>query len=228
MFNARPSTAWWYTVPETALGGSLRIVTTYFAVRHCIEATWLNDRDQFLYPADSWKTDLEFQADCLAFTLFHGQNRISGADGLNHWIPFTETQVGAVEKFGSNFMSRYLAGKAGSAAPAKAQTSFLAETAPGGGPIHFSPAAQAVYDAGLDLWRYYHTQPRPRADASLLDIRAHFQGRNAAGRMQPKSADAGYTERIAALRAALKALALQLQPKGVPARLPEIGAAQRP
>ena len=29
----------------------------YFSVRNCIEATWLNDRDQFLYPNDNWKTD---------------------------------------------------------------------------------------------------------------------------------------------------------------------------
>ncbi|MEZ5038069.1 MAG: hypothetical protein R2760_11360, partial [Chitinophagales bacterium] len=49
----------------------------YFTVRHCIEATWLNDRDQFLYPIDGWQTDVEFQNDCLAFTLFHGQNRIT-------------------------------------------------------------------------------------------------------------------------------------------------------
>jgi len=25
-------------------------VSIYFAVRHCIQATWLNDRDQFLFP----------------------------------------------------------------------------------------------------------------------------------------------------------------------------------
>lgn len=28
---------------------NLIIVSIYFAVRHCIEATWLNDRDQFLF-----------------------------------------------------------------------------------------------------------------------------------------------------------------------------------
>ena len=52
-------------------------MAVYFAVRHCIEADWLNDRDQFLWPADTWETDGEFQLDCLVFTLFHGQNRIS-------------------------------------------------------------------------------------------------------------------------------------------------------
>ena len=49
----------------------------YFAVRHSIEASWMNDRDQFLYPNDKWRFDKEFHNDCLAFTLFHGQNRIS-------------------------------------------------------------------------------------------------------------------------------------------------------
>lgn len=49
----------------------------FFAVRHAIEASWLNDRDQFLYPNDEWQKDTEFQNDCLAFTLFHGQNKIS-------------------------------------------------------------------------------------------------------------------------------------------------------
>jgi len=43
----------------------------YLAVRHCIEATWLNDRDQFLRPKDERELDIEFQNDCLAFTLFH-------------------------------------------------------------------------------------------------------------------------------------------------------------
>ena len=91
---------------------SLLQIAIYLAVRHCIEATWLNDRDQFLFPNDTWKADSEFHADCLAYTLFHGQNRISTAEGVNHWIPFTEAQVNAQEKFGSHFMSRYLAGNA--------------------------------------------------------------------------------------------------------------------
>ena len=35
-----------------------------------MEATWENDRDQFLYPDDGWKTDKLFQNDCLTFTPF--------------------------------------------------------------------------------------------------------------------------------------------------------------
>ena len=68
-------------------------ICVYYSVRHCIEATWLNDRDQFLFPNDGWQTDNEFQSDCLAYALFHGQNRISIKGGVNHWIPFTEEEV---------------------------------------------------------------------------------------------------------------------------------------
>ena len=50
-------------------------------------------------------------------------------------------------------------------------------------------------------------------DASLYDIRAHFQGFKPNGHMNPDSADAGYNARIAALRSALKALAAQIAPK---------------
>ena len=45
---------------------NLVIASIYLATRHVIEATWLNDRDQFLYPNDKWKADIEFQNDCLA------------------------------------------------------------------------------------------------------------------------------------------------------------------
>lgn len=83
----------------------------YLAVRHCIKATWLNDRDQFLFPNDGWKKDKEFQNDCLAFTLFHGQNRISSKQGTNHWIPFTENEVNAPERFESHFMTDFIGGK---------------------------------------------------------------------------------------------------------------------
>ena len=68
-------------------------VSIYFAVRKCIEATWLIDRDQFLFPNEGWKTDSEFQNDCLAFTLF--SNNIQSKYGTNHWIPFTEQEVNA-------------------------------------------------------------------------------------------------------------------------------------
>ncbi|MEA3451255.1 MAG: hypothetical protein U9Q83_05060 [Bacteroidota bacterium] len=83
----------------------------YFSVRHSIDATWINDRDIFLSPENGWQTDKEFQNDCLAFTLFHGQNKITSVAGTNHWIPFTENEVNSREKFESNFMSKFINGK---------------------------------------------------------------------------------------------------------------------
>ena len=215
----------------------------YFAVRLCIEADWLNDRDQFLFPSDGWKDDAEFQSDCIVFTLFHGQNRVKSADGVNHWIPFTEEEVGAKSCFKSHFMSDFLGGRSSSTADAAAgdsrppvqsdlfsacdekQTDLLT---PGGVRAsenvsgvnreqirvsEFSPAARAVLDAGRELWRYYHAQPGANPNASYYDIRAHFQGCKPNGAMNAKSDDATYTTLIAVLRAAHKALAAQIEPK---------------
>ncbi len=86
------------------------VIAIYLAVRHSIEANWLNDRDQFLWPSDSWKTDHGFQLDCLVFTLFHGQNRISCKAGVNHWIPFSEDEVDAKDAYKSHFMVGLLSG----------------------------------------------------------------------------------------------------------------------
>lgn len=166
----------------------------YFAVRLCIEATWINDRDQFLTPNnDGWKIDTEFQNDCLIFTLFHGQNRISCADGVNHWIPFTEQEVDANEKFESNFMSKYIKGKT------------------------FSTEANSVLKSGLELWKYYHTKTKGNntisVNASFYDIREYFQGRSANGKMNNKSIDETYNKIIKTLRNNVKLLAQKIEPK---------------
>lgn len=170
---------------------NLQISTIYLAVRHCIEANWLNDRDQFLYPNDGWKIDMEFQADCLAFTLFHGQNRISSEQGINHWIPFSEQEVDAKDVFASHFMSDYIKDKQ----------------------IEFSAEAQAVFAAGKALWKYYHEQPQANPNASFYDIRAYFQGRDKNGKMNKDSADAQYMALIGSLRQAQKVLAAKIAEK---------------
>ncbi|MDO4707673.1 MAG: hypothetical protein Q4A61_04540 [Porphyromonadaceae bacterium] len=90
---------------------NIQIGAIFFAVRYCIEADWLNDRDQFLYPNDSWRRDLEFQSDCLTFTLFHTQNRITSTEGVNHWIPFREDEVNAPEAMESHWMTDYISGR---------------------------------------------------------------------------------------------------------------------
>lgn len=80
---------------EITKNNFLKIATAY-AVRQCIEATWLNDRDQFLYPKDTWQTDFEFQADCLTYTLFHGQNRISVIDNGKLKIDSSNSQFSTI------------------------------------------------------------------------------------------------------------------------------------
>ena len=111
-----------------------------FSVRLLARHTWLNHSDQFLQPSELL-TD-EFKADCLVWMLFNGKNLSAGADRLhwndlnwslvNHFIPFTEAEVGAKGRFESDFMAQYIAGMA------------------------FSPEAQAVLDEGRKLWQRFH------------------------------------------------------------------------
>ena len=200
-----PTPRGWWITPS-----NLNVMCIFVAVRHCIEATWLNDRDQFLYPNNGWQTDVEFQTDCLAYALFSNSNTIQCKQGTNHWIPFTEQEVDAKEKFESHFMTEYMQGKAKSNAPVQAS---LFEQGKENRPLLFSHEAQAVLDAGRELWRYYHAQPGANPNAALYDIRLHFQGTNAKGKMNAGSDDARYTELIAALRQHLKQLARKIEPK---------------
>lgn len=117
-----------------------------FAVRRLIKPTWLNDRDQFLQPSQPL-TD-EFKSDCLIWMLFNGSNLTAGADGLhwndhdwslvNHFIPFTEADVGASGRFESDFMVRHMKGMA------------------------FSAEAKVVLNEGRKLWQRFHAIQFPR------------------------------------------------------------------
>ena len=217
----------------------------YFSVRHVIEAIWLNDRDQFLYPNDGWKNDPEFQSDCLVFALFHGQNRVScrGAGGspaesknqrassageppappINHWIPFTEAEVGAKDCFKSHFMSDLLNGKGTQSPNPVNPVNPVEKNSAASAHLrlcvkeNISPAARAVLDAGRELWRYYHAQPDANPDASYYDMRLHFQGvttdAHGKSKMNPTSEDATYNKLLANLRAAMKSLAANIEPK---------------
>jgi hypothetical protein len=201
----------------------------FYTVRKVIEQTWINDRDQYLYPNENWQTDTEFQNDCLAFTLF--SNNIQSEYGTNHWIPFTEQEVNAQAKFASNFMTDFIKGKIASPNPSEGgkQQALFNVSAPSpmerAGERLFSEEATAVFDAGRELWKYYHAQQFPsfggvaegrggyNANASLYDIREYFQGRNDKGRMNSKSDDATYTKLIAQLRSKLAILADKIKPK---------------
>jgi hypothetical protein len=227
-------------------------VCVYYAVQKVIPATWINDRDQFLYPKDDWQDDFDFQTDCLAFTLFHTNNNISSKQGANHWIPFTEKEVNAQERFESRFMTDFIAGKVDviptaqySAITIDDECPHVASLSPAtlvepisnrrskqnqphlqhGGELTFSPRSTAVFDAGRELWRYYHSQNTPsasvhpstrgeyNANASFYDIREHFQGRDAKGKMNSTCDDERYNQLITDLRFVMKLLAKQIEPK---------------
>lgn len=187
-------------------------VSIYFSVRKAIEANWLNDRDQFLNPNENWKADKEFQNDCLTFTLFN--NNIQIKFGVNHWIPFTESEVNSKEKFESNFMSDFIKGKLKSEQQADG---LFGDTTTNhfdiNKPRQFSIEATAVFNAGLELWKHYHSQDNVNVDASLYDIKLHFQGRNDKGRMNAKSTDEKYTELMGNLRQKLNLLSDKIAPK---------------
>jgi hypothetical protein len=170
-----------------------------FSVRRLIKQTWLNDRDQFLQPTEPL-TD-EFKNDCLIWMLFNGSNLTASANDLewngkkwsivNHFIPFTETEVGAPDRFESDFMVQYMAGKT------------------------FSTEASEVLKAGKVLWQAYfaHTDNRAvrdelklnRADVGWYQIRKALQARNASGDYPPVS--------FKPFEEAYKTLTEKLQPK---------------
>ena len=144
-----------------------------FAVRLLIRHTWINHNDQFLQPSEPLTE--EFKNDCLLWMLFHGKNLTASADGLewngktwsivNHFIPFTEAEVDAPDRFESDFMVQYLADKV------------------------LSSEAKAVLNAGRSLWKTYfsHVDVRAvrdeyklnRADVGWYQIRNALKARNA-------------------------------------------------
>ncbi len=188
---------------------NLIVTSIYLTVRHIFDANWLNDRDQFLYPNDGWETDKDFQNNCLAYALFHGQNRITSKNSVNHWIPFFEKEVNTKGKMESNFMANFIAGKL---KEDNTPTMFAKEKASKKLPLEFSKEAKAVFEAGKALWTYYHTQENANPNASLYDIKSYFQGRSEK-RMNNKSEDETYTKLLADLRKSLTILAKKIEPK---------------
>jgi len=186
---------------------NLICASIYFAVRKVIPATWLNDRDQFLFPLENWKTDTEFQNDCLTYTIFN--TNVQSRFGINHWIPFKENEVNAKEKFASNFMTDFINGKL----KTNNSTNLFDNKTAEDKPLQFSNEAKSVFNAGRELWLYYNSYNSTIPNASLYDIREFFQGRNEQGRMNAKSDDKKYTELIGELRNNLNLLADKLKPK---------------
>lgn len=194
---------------------TILLVSIFFSVRHCIKATWQNDRDQFYAPYnDTWQDDNEFKNNALAFMLFHTQNRITSTQGTNHFIPFDEEEVGAKERYASHALLDFLKG----GIKEEGDSLFL-NAKKENKPLKFSPSASKVFDASREVYHYYHTQDftnRPyNANASLYDIKEFFQGRNEKGRLNSptKAKDEYYKQLYANLQDALKDLAKEIQPK---------------
>jgi hypothetical protein len=169
-----------------------------FTVRRIVKPTWLNDRDQFLQPTGELTDD--FKNDCLVWMLFNGSNLTASANDLewsgkkwsivNHFIPFTEEEVGSPDRFESDFMVRYMAGR------------------------EFSTEAQGVLTEGKKLWQAYfaHTDPHAvrselklnRADVGWYQIRNALKARNRSGDVASVS--------FAEFEEAYKALTEKLRP----------------
>ncbi|GAA7083066.1 hypothetical protein VN0426_14870 [Helicobacter pylori] len=195
---------------------TILLVSVFFSIRHCIKATWQNDRDQFYAPYDdAFQDDSEFKNNCLIFMLFHTQNRITTTQGTNHFIPFSETEVNAKERYSSHALLDFLKGEI----KEEGDNLFL-NAKKENKPLEFSQSAsKRVFDAGREIYRYYHTQtstsPHYNANASLYDIKEFFQGRNAQGKLNlpAKAKDEKYKQLYANLQDALKDLAKEIQPK---------------
>ncbi len=189
--------------------------SVFFSIRHCIKHTWQNDRDQFYAPYDdAFQDDSEFKNNCLIFMLFHTQNRITSTQGTNHFIPFSETEVNAKERYSSHALLDFLKGKI-----KEEGDSLFLNAKKENKPLKFSQSASRVFDAGREIYRYYHTQASTNrhynANASLYDIKEFFQGRNAQGKLNlpAKAKDEYYKQLYANLQDALKDLAKEIQPK---------------
>ncbi len=194
---------------------NLLIGAIYFSVRHCIKATWQNDRDQFYAPYDNaWQNDNEFKNNALIFMLFHTQNRITTTQGINHFIPFSEDEIGPKERYESHALLDFLKGKN----KEEGENLFLSAKKENK-PLEFSPSALKALDAGREIYRYYHAQDFTNtpynANASLYDIKEFFQGRNNQGKLNlpNKAKDEYYKQLYANLQDALKDLAKEIQPK---------------
>ncbi len=182
-----------YVTPENLWQAAI-----IFSVRRLIVPTWLNDRDQFLQPTAPLSD--EFKNDCLIWMLFNRSQRTASANNLewngkkwaivNHFIPYTETEVNAPDRFESDFMVQYLADRT------------------------LSTQAEAVLNTGRGLWQAYfaHTDVYKvceelklnRPDVGWYQIRNALKARNNSGDFIPVD--------FSAFETAYKTLSEKLQP----------------
>ncbi|MCL1835997.1 MAG: hypothetical protein FWG46_00455 [Treponema sp.] len=182
----------------------------FLSVRKVIKQTWINDRDQYLFPNSKWENDDVFKSNCLTFALFDQSNIVKSIEGINHWIPYTAQEVNAKTNFESSFMNDFINGKI---SDTFSDDLFSEKKKTKKKALVFSNEAKSVFKAGKKLWKYYHSQPSANVNASLYDIREFFQGRDDSGKMNNKSGDDTYNDLIKELRQALSLLAEKITPK---------------
>jgi len=193
----------------------------YEAIRRVVEKNWLNDRDQYLVPEETWRNDAQFITDCLVYTLFENDFRRE-FELTNNWIPFSEKKVGAKDSYDSHFMCDILEKRTTLKIEKSVESLNLIND--GQGNLfnnedsdvfypEYSNEAKNVLEAGKQLYRYYHQQPNIYVNASLRDIKLYFQGADDTGKMLTGSNDETYNALIGKLNAAIKELAQNIQPK---------------
>ena len=180
-----------------------------FSVRRLVKPTWLNDRDQFLQPTQPLNN--EFKSDCLIWMLFNRCQRTASANDLewnnkkwsivNHFIPFTEEEVNAQERFESDFMVQYISslpsleGQGVGHSPKVIDKIQHTPNPSQEGNKNLSAEATQVLQEGKILWQAYfaHTDVRNvrdelklnRADVGWYQIRKALQARNTSGDFTP-------------------------------------------
>ena len=144
--------------------------------------------------------------------IYRNANHVGGVIvfiGINHWIPFSEAEVGAKNNFESHFMKDFIDGKI-----KPKETKELLTERRSLKPIKFSKEAKDIFEAGRELWKYYHKHDLININASYYDIRKFFQGVDSkSGRMNNKSIDETYNKLIGNLRERMKILAKKIEPK---------------
>lgn len=152
---------------------NLRQAAVLFSVEHLVKHSWVNDRDQFLQP-DKDLPD-EFFNDCLVYMLFNASNFTASVQNLewsgqnwlviNHFIPYSEIDVGAENRFKSDFMVKYMK------------------------KMKFSGESKSVLNAGKKLWKKYFELSLPQS------VKQEFKLENSdAGWFQIRNALRKYNE----------------------------------
>jgi hypothetical protein len=193
---------------------NLKYICIFFSVRHSIKENWLNNRQQFLAPTnEKWESDTEFHNDCLAYTIFHEQNKVVGVGGLiNHWIPFDEVEVGSKASFESNLLFQYINGNL--KRPAKINLMNKPIIVPSE-KLEFSSEANDVFNSGKELWKLYHRQKNINHNASLFEIKQYFQGFNGKGKLNIKSQNSEYSKLLDSLKINLDKLGNKINLKSL-------------